>query len=112
MMWKLIFNTGGVANKVLGLTENPILWLADNRYSQAAIIAADVWKTAPFIGLLTLAGLLAYGVSGLGPVMDMHVYNAQQMANLGGPTRLYSQIARAGDVLVPVLSANNVLNVT
>jgi len=57
MMWKLIFNTGGVANKVLGLTENPILWLADNSYSQAAIIAADVWKTAPFIGLLTLAGL-------------------------------------------------------
>lgn len=57
MMWKLIFNTGGVANKVLGLTENPILWLADNRYSQAAIIVADVWKTAPFIGLLTLAGL-------------------------------------------------------
>ena len=48
-------------------------------------------------------------VSGLGPVMDMHVYNAQQMASLGGPTRLYSQIARAGDVLVPILSASNVL---
>jgi multiple sugar transport system permease protein len=57
MMWKLIFNTSGVANKVLGLTNNPILWLADNKYSQMAIIAADVWKTAPFIGLLTLAGL-------------------------------------------------------
>jgi multiple sugar transport system permease protein len=57
MMWKLIFNTSGVANKVLGLTNTPILWLADNRYSQMAIIAADVWKTAPFIGLLTLAGL-------------------------------------------------------
>lgn len=51
-------------------------------------------------------------VSGLGPVMDMHVYNAQQMASLGGPTRLYSQIARAGDVLVPILSANKVLNAT
>lgn len=57
MMWKLIFNTSGVANKVLGLTDTPILWLADNKYSQMAIIAADVWKTAPFIGLLTLAGL-------------------------------------------------------
>ena len=57
MMWKLIFNTSGVANKVLGLTNTPILWLADNKYSQMAIIAADVWKTAPFIGLLTLAGL-------------------------------------------------------
>jgi multiple sugar transport system permease protein len=57
MMWKLIFNTSGVANKVLGLTNTPILWLADNKYSQMSIIAADVWKTAPFIGLLTLAGL-------------------------------------------------------
>ena len=57
VMWKLIFNTSGVANKVLGLTNNPILWLADNKYSQMAIIVADVWKTAPFIGLLTLAGL-------------------------------------------------------
>jgi len=50
-------------------------------------------------------------VSGLGPVVDMHVYNAQQMANLGGPTRLYAQIARAGDVLVPILSAGNVLTI-
>jgi multiple sugar transport system permease protein len=57
VMWKLIFNTSGVANKVLGLTDTPILWLGDNRYSQMAIIVADVWKTAPFIGLLTLAGL-------------------------------------------------------
>jgi multiple sugar transport system permease protein len=57
MMWKLIFNTSGVANKVLGLADNPILWLADNKYSQMSIIVADVWKTAPFIGLLTLAGL-------------------------------------------------------
>lgn len=57
VMWKLIFNTSGVANKVLGLTNTPILWLGDNRYSQLAIIIADVWKTAPFIGLLTLAGL-------------------------------------------------------
>jgi multiple sugar transport system permease protein len=57
VMWKLIFNTDGVANKVLGLANTPILWLGDNRYSQLAIIIADVWKTAPFIGLLTLAGL-------------------------------------------------------
>lgn len=57
VMWKLIFNTDGVANKVLGLSNTPLLWLGDNRYSQLAIIIADVWKTAPFIGLLTLAGL-------------------------------------------------------
>ena len=57
MMWKLIFNTAGVANKVLGLADDPILWLADNKYSQWAVMVADIWKTAPFIGLLTLAGL-------------------------------------------------------
>jgi multiple sugar transport system permease protein len=56
-MWAIVFNSSGVANKILGLTDNPILWLADNKYSQWAIIIADTWKTAPFIGLLTLAGL-------------------------------------------------------
>jgi len=53
-MWALIFDANGVANKLLGQN---ILWLADNSYSQWAVIVADVWKTAPFIGLLTLAGL-------------------------------------------------------
>jgi ABC-type sugar transport system permease subunit len=54
LMWKLIFDEAGVANKVLG---TQILWLADSGASFWAIIIADVWKTAPFIGLLTLAGL-------------------------------------------------------
>ena len=53
-MWGLIFDADGVMNKVLG---QQILWLADGPQSQWAIIIADVWKTAPFIGLLTLAGL-------------------------------------------------------
>ncbi len=34
-----------------------ILWLADSGASFWAVVIADVWKTAPFIGLLTLAGL-------------------------------------------------------
>lgn len=54
LMWKLIFDEAGVMNRVLG---TQILWLADNGWSFVAVIAADVWKTAPFIGLLTLAGL-------------------------------------------------------
>lgn len=53
-MWGLIFDANGVANKVLGANT---LWLADNAHTQWAVIIADVWKTAPFIGLLTLAGL-------------------------------------------------------
>jgi len=54
MMWKLIFDSAGVANKIIGQT---VLWLGDGPQSQWAIIIADVWKTAPFIGLLALAGL-------------------------------------------------------
>ncbi len=53
-MWGLIFDADGVANRLIG---QQVLWLADGPQSQWAIIIADVWKTAPFIGLLTLAGL-------------------------------------------------------
>lgn len=54
MMWKLIFDSAGVMNRIIGQT---VLWLGDGAPSQWAIVIADVWKTAPFIGLLTLAGL-------------------------------------------------------
>jgi len=54
LMWKLIFDEAGVMNRILG---TQILWLADSPSSFWAVIIADVWKTAPFIGLLTLAGL-------------------------------------------------------
>src|SRR5919112_175176 len=54
LMWKLIFDEAGVANRILG---SQILWLADTGASFWAVVLADVWKTAPFIGLLTLAGL-------------------------------------------------------
>lgn len=54
LMWKLIFDEAGVANRIIG---SQILWLADTGASFWAIVLADVWKTAPFIGLLTLAGL-------------------------------------------------------
>jgi multiple sugar transport system permease protein len=54
LMWKLIFDEAGVMNRILG---SQILWLADQPSSFWAVVIADVWKTAPFIGLLTLAGL-------------------------------------------------------
>jgi multiple sugar transport system permease protein len=54
LLWKWIFNANGVANATLG-TE--VLWSAGGFASQVTIIVADVWKTAPFIGLLVLAGL-------------------------------------------------------
>ena len=54
LMWKLIFDSSGVMNRILG---REILWLADSGASFWAIVIADTWKTAAFIGLLTLAGL-------------------------------------------------------
>ena len=54
LMWKLIFDSSGVMNRILG---REVLWLADSGASFWAIVIADTWKTAAFIGLLTLAGL-------------------------------------------------------
>jgi len=54
LMWKLIFDEAGVMNRILG---TQLLWLADSGWSFWAVVISDVWKTAPFIGLLTLAGL-------------------------------------------------------
>lgn len=54
LMWKLIFDESGIMNRIL---QTQILWLADDASSFWAVVIADVWKTAPFIGLLTLAGL-------------------------------------------------------
>lgn len=54
LLWRWIFQADGVANAVLG-TE--LLWTADGWPSQVAVIVADTWKTAPFVGLLVLAGL-------------------------------------------------------
>lgn len=53
-LWFFIFANDGIANKVLG---TDILWTADAWPARFAIIVADVWKTAPFMALLILAGL-------------------------------------------------------
>ncbi|WP_130865910.1 carbohydrate ABC transporter permease [Acidipropionibacterium timonense] len=54
ILWGWIFNQNGVANAILG---QQIMWASGNWSAKWAIIIADVWKTAPYIGLLTLAGL-------------------------------------------------------
>ncbi|GAA1393668.1 sugar ABC transporter permease [Luteococcus peritonei] len=53
-LWFVIFDANGIMNRLIG---RQVLWLGDSAASQWAVIMADVWKTAPFIGLLTLAGL-------------------------------------------------------
>jgi ABC-type sugar transport system permease subunit len=54
LMWKLIFDADGVMNRIIG---SQVLWTADTGASFWAVVIADTWKTAPFIGLLVLAGL-------------------------------------------------------
>ncbi len=54
LLWRWIFNANGVANDLIG---KQVLWSTDGIQAQLAVIIADTWKTAPFIGLLVLAGL-------------------------------------------------------
>ncbi|WP_309234643.1 sugar ABC transporter permease [Nocardia sp. XZ_19_385] len=53
-LWEFMFQYDGVVNRVLG---THILWTTDPWASRFAVIAADVWKTTPFMALLLLAGL-------------------------------------------------------
>jgi multiple sugar transport system permease protein len=55
-MWFFMFNvTPGFINTVFGLGD--FSWLGQNGWATFAIVFADVWKTAPFVALLLLAGL-------------------------------------------------------
>ncbi|GAA1600864.1 sugar ABC transporter permease [Kribbella hippodromi] len=54
LLWKWIFQADGVANALLG---TQVLWSTEGWQSKMSVILADTWKTAPFIGLLVLAGL-------------------------------------------------------
>jgi multiple sugar transport system permease protein len=62
-IWELIYNYSyGLANFVfikLGLTSEPINWLGTSLGAFSAVVAADVWKTTPFVAIIMLAGLQA-----------------------------------------------------
>lgn len=54
-VWRYMFSDNpGFVNSILGADIN---WLNDPTWSMVGIITADVWKTAPFVALLLLAGL-------------------------------------------------------
>jgi multiple sugar transport system permease protein len=61
LLWRSIFepNLGFWSNMLdaLGLPGADALWYGEDGYAMATIIFADVWKTAPFMALLLLAGL-------------------------------------------------------
>jgi multiple sugar transport system permease protein len=55
IMWRTIFESPqGFVNQILA---TDIVWLGQEPHALIVIIIADVWKTAPFMALLILAGL-------------------------------------------------------
>jgi multiple sugar transport system permease protein len=55
ILWAWIFNSdNGIANVIL---RKQVLWTTEGFHAKVAVVIADTWKTAPFIGLLVLAGL-------------------------------------------------------
>ena len=61
LLWRSVFepNLGFFPSMLdaLGLPGADVLWYGEDGYALATIIFADVWKTAPFMALLLLAGL-------------------------------------------------------
>ncbi|GHT93184.1 trehalose/maltose ABC transporter permease [Spirochaetia bacterium] len=61
MMWKFIYNDQyGLFNDILyrfHIITNYQAWLSNQRGSFMALLITDVWKTAPYMALLILAGL-------------------------------------------------------
>ncbi|MDO5731127.1 carbohydrate ABC transporter permease [Corynebacterium sphenisci] len=57
-LWQFIFADYGIANALVApILGHPVHWTTDPWAARAAVIVADVWKTAPFMALLILAGL-------------------------------------------------------
>ena len=79
-IWNWMFNDiYGVLDKLLmavRVIQRPIAWTADPHFAMWAIIMVDVWKSTPFMALLSLAALQlvphelkeAAAMDGVGPV--------------------------------------------
>jgi ABC-type sugar transport system permease subunit len=61
LVWRFLFDSqAGLVNEILVAAHTldaPRVWLVDPTLAWVPIIAADVWKTTPFVALLLLAGL-------------------------------------------------------
>jgi multiple sugar transport system permease protein len=71
--WRTLFEPElGLAPQILsGIgIGGDIVWLGQEGYAMAVMVLADVWKTAPFMALLLLAGL---------PVIPDDVYDAAKV---------------------------------
>jgi multiple sugar transport system permease protein len=55
IMWRTIVDANlGFVNQIIGTN---VVWLGEEPHALIVMIIADVWKTAPFMALLLLAGL-------------------------------------------------------
>ena len=61
LMWAwIVHDRYGILNRLLlsaGLIEGPVVWLGGLETARVVIVVADVWKTAPFVAVIALAGL-------------------------------------------------------
>ena len=91
VLWAWILNpTYGIANMLLvkaGMLAAPKAWLSDTFWTMHVIILADVWKNAPTMTLLLLAGLQ--------PI----AYDLYEAASVDGATR-WQQFTR---ITLPLL---------
>jgi multiple sugar transport system permease protein len=96
----LLHPTSGLVNQLLGM---PLNWLGDPTLALAAVIGADVWRTAPFVGLLSLARLAtippsvyeAAAVDGAGPAIAFRRITLPLLA----PVLLVTALFRTLDAL-------------
>ncbi|GAA3595973.1 carbohydrate ABC transporter permease [Streptomyces osmaniensis] len=77
LLWRWIFNSDGIANALVG---QQVLWTTEGFHAKVAVIVAEVWKTAPFIGLLVLAGL---------QVISKEIYEAARIDGASPPRQFW-----------------------
>lgn len=95
-MWAwMLHDLHGVVNAALlalGLVAEPVAWTADPHLALVSVIAVDVWKTTPFVAILTLAGL---------QLVPRELYEA---ATLDGAGRATSFLFVTLPIIWPVLA--------
>src|SRR5829696_8589977 len=75
-MWRTIVDPNlGFVNTLLGTNT---VWLGASPHALVVMIIADVWKTAPFMALLLLAGL---------QVIPNEIYEAARVERAGASQR-------------------------
>lgn len=60
LLWRFMFEQNGIINAALldiDILPHPFVWFIHATLAWVPVIAADVWKTTPFVTLLLLAGL-------------------------------------------------------